>query len=515
MITDSESRGIAPQITTLRRAPRETVAAIFDGDEFRGPAAPVGTRSGWPMRATYLLSDTVAIGISVVLISMGSNLARGISWNTLIATDIKLFGLLAAGLLTVAALLRTYAAIPPRPVRQFRGWVMGSVAVCSAEIAALMLLDAGWLGHGMALALTTALAIPSASFFRAICRSLFGSANWWGTRLIVVGGSEAAAAAFADLDREPQWGLRPVGFIDHISWLDGSSLPEYPNPAGPAKPLGVLDEMAERLNADRALVAIHSFDGERLADLISRGGGRIRHWIIVPPMSRFPSLWLQGCEAARLPALAVTNLLAKPMSLTMKRVFDLTVMISLGVCWLPLVALIAVLIKFGSAGPILYGQKRIGRGGRRFTAWKFRTMFPEAEALLTRHLAEHPALADEWAANHKLKRDPRVTWIGRWLRSLSLDELPQIWNVLVGEMSLVGPRPIVAAEVDKYADRYQRYTQVLPGITGLWQVSGRNNTTYEQRVDLDVYYVQNWSLWFDLYILACTVKVVLLGEGAY
>jgi lipopolysaccharide/colanic/teichoic acid biosynthesis glycosyltransferase len=101
------------------------------------------------------------------------------------------------------------------------------------------------------------------------------------------------------------------------------------------------------------------------------------------------------------------------------------------------------------------------------------------------------------------------------LRITSLDELPQVWNVLMGDMSLVGPRPIVAAEIDKYADRYEHYMKVLPGITGLWQVSGRNNTTYDERVDLDVYYVQNWSLWLDVYILACTVKVVLLGEGAY
>ena len=133
----------------------------------------------------------------------------------------------------------------------------------------------------------------------------------------------------------------------------------------------------------------------------------------------------------------------------------------------------------------------------------------------SRYLDEHPELAAEWQAKHKLRHDPRITWIGHWLRVTSLDELPQVWNVLMGDMSLVGPRPIVAAEIDKYADRYEHYIKVLPGITGLWQVSGRNNTTYDERVDLDTYYVQNWSLWLDVYILACTVKVVLLSEGAY
>jgi lipopolysaccharide/colanic/teichoic acid biosynthesis glycosyltransferase len=136
-------------------------------------------------------------------------------------------------------------------------------------------------------------------------------------------------------------------------------------------------------------------------------------------------------------------------------------------------------------------------------------MVENADEVLAKCLAENPALAQEWYDNQKLKRDPRVTWIGRWMRVVSLDELPQIWNVLIGEMSLVGPRPIVANEIEKYADRYDYYMQVLPGITGLWQVSGRNNTTYAERVDLDAYYG------LDLYILASTVKVVVLGEGAY
>jgi Undecaprenyl-phosphate galactose phosphotransferase WbaP len=216
-----------------------------------------------------------------------------------------------------------------------------------------------------------------------------------------------------------------------------------------------------------------------------------------------------------LPALAVTNRLALPWSRYLKRALDVATTITLGLPALPIIAILAFVVRISSPGPIFYGQERIGRHGRRFKAWKFRTMYQNADAVLARYLELHPELAAEWQANHKLRHDPRVTWIGSWLRVTSLDELPQIWNVLVGQMSLVGPRPIVTAEIDKYADRYEHYIKVLPGITGLWQVSGRNNTTYRERVDLDTYYVQNWSLWLDIYILACTVKVVLLGEGAY
>jgi Undecaprenyl-phosphate galactose phosphotransferase WbaP len=177
--------------------------------------------------------------------------------------------------------------------------------------------------------------------------------------------------------------------------------------------------------------------------------------------------------------------------------------------------LIALLIKASSRGPVFYKQERVGLHGRRFYAWKFRTMVLDADEVLEAYLEARPALRAEWDSQHKLKNDPRITRVGRWLRYTSLDELPQIWNVLCNEMSLVGPRPIVSAEIAKYQHHFELYTKVLPGVTGLWQVSGRNDTTYPERVALDAFYVRNWSCWLDLYILARTVGVVLRREGAY
>jgi Undecaprenyl-phosphate galactose phosphotransferase WbaP len=169
----------------------------------------------------------------------------------------------------------------------------------------------------------------------------------------------------------------------------------------------------------------------------------------------------------------------------------------------------------GSSGRVFYGQPRIGRHGVGFVAWKFRSMVTDADARLEQYLIAHPELRTEWERDHKLRDDPRITWIGRFLRRTSLDELPQLWNILRGEMSLVGPRPIVQAEVVKYGDHIALYHKVRPGLSGLWQVSGRNNTTYDERVRLDCYYVRNWSVWLDLVILSRTVRVVALGEGAY
>ncbi len=212
---------------------------------------------------------------------------------------------------------------------------------------------------------------------------------------------------------------------------------------------------------------------------------------------------------------SVAGNLAAAMPRLAKRTMDLTLTTLVAVVAAPIMLLLAVAIKLTSRGPIFYCQKRIGQHGQHFYAWKMRTMVVNADKVLQSYLDKHPELREEWERDHKLKNDPRVTLVGRFLRKTSLDELPQIWNVLRGDMSLVGPRPIVDDEIEKYGDTFNRYKRVLPGITGLWQVSGRNNTTYQQRVDFDDYYVQHWSVRFDLYILLRTVRTVLLREGAY
>ena len=182
---------------------------------------------------------------------------------------------------------------------------------------------------------------------------------------------------------------------------------------------------------------------------------------------------------------------------------------------LPFLIMLAIIVKLDSKGSVFYGHTRFGKGKRKFKAWKFRTMVPNADQLLAEYLEKDPELRKEWETSYKLRSDPRITRVGKILRKLSLDELPQLWNVLVGEMSLVGPRPIISDEINCYGDVFEMYALVRPGITGLWQVSGRNDSIYEYRVRLDKYYISNWSIWLDFYILALTVKVVFGGKGAY
>ncbi len=198
-----------------------------------------------------------------------------------------------------------------------------------------------------------------------------------------------------------------------------------------------------------------------------------------------------------------------------KRVGDLVLTAVAMPFLLPVLLILAVLVKLTSPGPVFFSHRRICKNGAFFSMWKFRTMCVNSSEVLERHLAAHPEARAEWNQTHKLRDDPRVTGIGRVMRRLSLDELPQIWNVITGRMSLVGPRPIVAAEVEKYAECFHCYTRVKPGVTGLWQVSGRSKLSYDARVKLDCDYVTHWSLMRDLKILALTVKSVVNQDGAY
>ena len=182
---------------------------------------------------------------------------------------------------------------------------------------------------------------------------------------------------------------------------------------------------------------------------------------------------------------------------------------------LPLLALISILVWLQDGGAPIYAQERIGRGGRIFRCYKFRSMVVDSRARLERLLTESPEAREEWERDHKLRRDPRITPIGGFLRKSSLDELPQLFNVLGGSMSLVGPRPIVASEVARYGRRIIHYYAVRPGITGLWQVSGRNDVSYRRRVALDCAYVKHRSLMMDLKILSATVPIVLMRRGSY
>lgn len=228
-------------------------------------------------------------------------------------------------------------------------------------------------------------------------------------------------------------------------------------------------------------------------------------------------------DSPRLVAAHVQSPAAKPLQIPQtvpvggaaKRALDIFLVILAIPLLLPLILGLVIILRIKDPGPLLYGHRRIGFGGREFSCWKFRTMVVDGDAVLERHFRSNPAAEAVWKEQRKLVDDPRVTSIGAVLRKLSLDELPQLLNVLKGEMSLVGPRPVVQAELDHYGASARHYLTARPGLTGLWQISGRSDTTYAERVRLDRFYVANWNLWQDLRIIFMTIPAVVMSRGAH
>jgi Undecaprenyl-phosphate galactose phosphotransferase WbaP len=276
-----------------------------------------------------------------------------------------------------------------------------------------------------------------------------------------------------------------------------------------------LDGWAEKHGVNVAIVVQPQLAEPQLVDLIDLLSASFRRVLVIPNLRGISTAETDVRDIEGVLALEVRRNLLARRSKYAKSILDLCLGIVVGLAAVPISALIALALRFERQGSVFYGHERVGKRGRAFTAWKFRTMVKDADEVLKRAISSDPALKVEWEQNHKLRSDPRLTSVGRVLRRLSLDELPQLWNVLRLEMSLVGPRPIVREEIHKYGQAFDLYAQVRPGLTGLWQVSGRSNLTYEERVRLDAYYVRNWSVWLDLVILIRTAVAVLTGKGAY
>jgi undecaprenyl-phosphate galactose phosphotransferase len=325
-------------------------------------------------------------------------------------------------------------------------------------------------------------------------------AGVWAMPTVIVGTGRTAREAAAALNSERLLGYRVVGHV------------EVPAEGPPPR----ADDLVVGREPRFVVLALDAVELARAEPLIGELHRRGVSFAVVPPLTGLSVLNLhaRGFFSHDTVLLTAPNNLARLHARLLKRGFDVAASAALLVALAPLFAVLALLVR-RDGGPVLYGQRRIGRGGRPIVCLKFRTMVVDADAVLAEVLARDPAAREEWEKDHKLKDDPRVTRVGRVLRATSLDELPQLWNVLRGEMSLVGPRPIVAAEVPKFGDDIAFYYEVDPGITGLWQVSGRNELDYDRRVRLNTWYVRNWSLWHDVAILVKTVRVVLARDGAY
>ena len=406
---------------------------------------------------------------------------------------------------------RGYVRTPPHPAEELRRLVTAITLAFILLATATFFLRTFDSYSRIALVLAWSFTVITVPLARVVLRHMCASRTWWGTPVVVIGAGATGTQVIGALQLWASRGLRPVLVLDDDASRHGQQIHGIVI-SGPIESVACA---AADAGITAILLAMPGAPPERIRALWRQLGQRFPTVLIVPGLGEFASLWVEAKDIGGQVALELQQSLLRPSRRFLKRTLDLMLTVIVALTLTPLLLVLVLLVMTSSAGPVFYGQRRLGREGKPFTAWKFRTMRRDADAVLAEVLANDPQARIEWERDHKLRRDPRVTGIGRFLRSTSLDELPQVWNVLRGDMSLVGPRPVTAAEIPKYGDQWEIYTRVRPGITGQWQVSGRNHTTYEERVAWDAFYVHNWSPWLDLVILARTVQTVVRGEGAY
>jgi len=332
--------------------------------------------------------------------------------------------------------------------------------------------------------------------------------GWWGTPTVIFTDRQIGPQVINAILQEPGLGYIPIGvMINDSGYVPGSNLAGLP----------VLGNFAETSKlAHSAIIALPNLSNHDTTELIEQCLSQFRRVVIIPDIADMPSLWVKPRDLVGMLGLEIPSNLLDPLSRFIKRMFDLSFVLVTLPFWLPVGILLSLLIWIEDRANPLFIQDRIGLRGRNFKTWKFRTMHPDAEAILQQSLRENPALQTEWEANFKLRNDPRITTIGRFLRRTSLDELPQFINILIGNMSLVGPRPLPRYHHDELPVRVRELRErARPGMTGLWQVSGRSDTGHAGMPKWDTYYVRNWSVWLDIVIFVRTIRTVMSGSGAY
>ncbi len=344
-------------------------------------------------------------------------------------------------------------------------------------------------------------------FVRTVVKRILIHYDQWGVPTVVYGGGHLGAMVIRALQEEDGIGYTPIAVFDDDPdrWGD---LVEGVRVLG--------DTEQSTPEAPIAILAIPDAPHERVQHLIEGPLSHYKRVVIVPGLLEIPTLWVQSRDIVGILGLEITSSLLDPLAQFVKRSMDLALVLLAAPLWVPLCAMLWAVIWLEDRHHPLFLQERVGRDGELFKVMKFRTMVPDAETVLKQKLEEDPALRAEWEANFKLKNDPRITRVGRFLRKTSLDELPQLVNVLKGEMSLVGPRPLPTYHQGELPPRLQQLrTRMRPGMTGLWQVLGRSDAGMEGLERWDAYYLRNWSIWLDIVVLVRTVRVVIQGSGAY
>jgi Undecaprenyl-phosphate galactose phosphotransferase WbaP len=449
----------------------------------------------WWMTTMLVLTDLISLFLASGLAIM---LRTGLPHNAIsLPFYIKQLPIVAL-FIFMYAWKGLYPAVGLSPVDELH-----HLMLATSTVFMLILVFTFWAGISLSysrlvIAFAWVFALIIVQFNRWLLRILLGRMRMWGEPVAIIGSGSEMEYIATYLNKNMRLGMRPAML------LDGRKLPEETTPNS-IKSLGI----------QTAILLVPDMSDSLKKIIIDERRYGFQRLILISSLGWVGSLGVTPFDMEGVLGLEVRQNLFNPWDQLLKRLLDITIALVGGLLILPLMSLISILIKLDSPGPLLYSHARIGRHGKEIKVWKFRSMVTNADEVLKNYLKRQPGLLREWKSAHKIKYDPRVTKLGKVLRRLSLDELPQLWNVLKGDMSLVGPRPIVPDEIPRYNHTYTLYKQVRPGMTGLWQVSGRSDNGYGSRVRYDEYYIRNWSIWLDIYILIRTIWVVLRRDGAY
>ena len=462
--------------------------------------------SGFLLLLVDLLTIMLCIGISFFLINL-------INTSFINFKSFVNYWIYLPAFFLVFYVSKLYPGMLLAPAEEISRFTVGSF-FCFIGIAFSIIFET----DGRAtIAIAMIIAIPFASLglplARQFARILFSRSRVWGVPVAVYVFDNEKNIVIDRLIHHPELGYKPAIIINTVATVSRESqyegIPEFP-------PSPEIHDIIKKLNIKVAIIIEKKEDTLMdNQDLFIKIMKQYRYTIAIPYNQHIRSVYSSVRDFNGIIGFSTTRNLTRPGELFLKRLTDLLLLAIAAIPTLLVTLVLAVAIKISSPGPVFYGHKRVGKNGKEITVWKFRSMITNSQEILEKILAEDPVRRAEWEKDRKFKDDPRVTKIGKILRNTSLDELPQLWNILTGDMSFVGPRPVTRSELDKYGKRADFILSVKPGLSGMWQISGRSDTAYEERINLDTYYIQNWSIWLDLWIITKTVWVVLKGKGAY
>lgn len=465
-----------------------------------------------------LLTDSLALALSFVL----AHVIRGEIFIQLLRIRLKPFllsDLFALGYGPAALILVAVFAFERLYIRRYTFWEETRYLIKAVSLSFVLLLIVSSVPGSLARFPRTIIfsswltSLGLFPLFRLVVKKVFNASGLWRKNVVVLGTNPVALAVADEIRKNSSLCYRVVGFLS-----DGPQ--SEAGPPGSPPVIGAIAELNREMCLEYGIkdifIALPDCPQETLIGISKTAENLAETIKIVPSIGSLYAMGVEIENTGDIISVSVARNLVKPWNRLLKRGLEIALSLAGVVIWLPAFGLIALAVKLDSAGPVIYVQERLGKKGRPFRIFKFRSMYVDNPARLEDHFRRNPDLREEWEVYRKIKTiDPRVTRVGRFLRRWSLDETPQLFNVLRGEMSLVGPRPYLPEEARGMRETDRLISSVPPGLTGLWQIRGRNILTFQERLYHDEYYIRNWSPWLDIVILLKTVKAILQQRGAY